>query len=157
MTTKTTDVAIATSEQNGVAVAEQKNEAMPMQTVDLNTGIFPSLDDAQAFPIDLMADYWTPEEKNEEKRLYFDKIAIRKVADQQTGDIIDLECAFFFEVIGGEAKSISNGSKRLVGVIQANNIQRGTPLLIKYMGKKKNKNNGFLSDNWSVKPLQIKI
>lgn len=136
---------VATIESNGLV------------TVDLN-GKLPSLADAEPFPFDLMADYWTPENEGESKRVYFDRISERAVADQQTGDIIDLECAFFLEEQeGGELKTISNGSKRLVGALQAYNIQKGTPMLITYMGKRKNRTNSFKSDVWSIRPLRISI
>jgi hypothetical protein len=110
-----------------------------------------------------MADYWTPEDKGESKRLFFDKIATRPVKDIQNEDVtIELECAFFLEQTTDnkgnvEVKSISNGSKRLVGALVANKIQRGTPLLITYLGKKKNSTNTFQSDSWSIKPLTISI
>lgn len=132
-------------------------ESNGLITVDLN-GKLPSLADAEPFPFDLMADYWTPESEGESKRVYFDRIAERAVADQQTGDVIDLECAFFLEEQGGgELKTISNGSKRLVGALQAYNIQKGTPLLITYLGKRKNRTNSFKSDVWSIRPLRIAI
>lgn len=136
--------AVAKIEENGVTV------------VDLN-GKLPDLDKAETYPYDLMADYWTPESKLESKRVFFDRISKRQVLDQQTGEVMELECAFFVEVIKGDAKSVSNGSKRLVGAIQANQIQRGTPLLITYLGKKKNATNAYQSDSWSLKVLKITI
>ncbi len=136
---------VAKIENNGLAV------------IDLN-GELPDLSKADVFPFDLMADYWTPEGTGESKRVHFDRIAERAVADQQTGETIDLECAFFLEQQGGgELKTVSNGSKRLVGALQAYNIQKGTPLLITYLGKRKNRTNQFSSDVWSIKPLRIAI
>ncbi len=136
---------VAKIENNGLAV------------IDLN-GELPDLSKADVFPFDLMADYWTPEGTGESKRVIFDRIAERAVADQQTGETIDLECAFFLEQQGGgELKTVSNGSKRLVGALQAYNIQKGTPLLITYLGKRKNRTNQFSSDVWSIKPLRIAI
>src|SRR4051812_19187073 len=113
MNTKSTAVATITKTETGIAIA------------DLNSGGLPDLSKANEYPFDLMADYWTPDNKGEEKRVFFDKIAERKVLDQQTGDAIDLECAYFYEQVNGEIKSVSNGSKRLVGAIEANNILRG--------------------------------
>jgi hypothetical protein len=131
-----------------------------MQVVDLTQGL-PDLSESKELPFDLMADYWTPTEKGESKRMFFDKIAIRQVKDMQTDALIELECAFFLEQTteGGkvQVKTVSNGSKRLVGAIVANEIQRGTPLLVTYMGKKKNNSNNFQSDIWSIKPLIINI
>ena len=146
------------SNQNGTAIAVREKSENGIQTVDLTSGNLPTLATAKEFPMDLMADYWTPEEKGESKRVYFDKFAERPVADQTTGDIIELECAYFLEEEdGGTYRSVSNGSKRLIGALQANGIKRGTPLLITYLGKKKNKTNSFQSDNWSVKILMLDL
>ncbi len=121
----------------------------------------PSLADAEALPIDLMSDYWTPETVGEKKRLFFDKVAPSRCKDNQTGAEIELDCAFFLEQtkIDGkqDVKSVRNGSKRLVGMIEGEGIQRGTPLEVTYLGKKKNSTNGFMSDQWRVRPLIIKI
>lgn len=144
------------SENKEVLVPGTKTQS-GLVLVDLTSGDLPDLSTADVFPFDLAADYWTPENKGESKRVMFDKIAPQKVLDQQTGEVIELECASFIEVVNGEAKSISNGSKRLVGALEANNIQRGAPLLITYLGKKKNKSNGFQSDSWSIKMLRLSI
>ena len=124
------------------------------------TGNLPNINSelAKALPIDLMSDYWTPEEVGEQKRVFFSKIGMRKVLDQETGELIDLESAFFIEQKeSGELSQVSNGSKRLVGAISAAEIQTGTPLLITYKGKKRNKSNQYSSDNWSVKPIIVNI
>lgn len=136
---------VATIEHNGLSV------------IDLN-GKLPDLSKADIYPFDLMADYWTPETPGENKRVIFDRIAERAVKDQQSDEVIDLECAFFLEQqSGGDFKTVSNGSKRLVGALQAHRIQKGTPLLITYLGKRSNRTNAFKSDSWSVKPLRINI
>jgi hypothetical protein len=142
--------------ENATQDVATQNNNVSFPTVDL-TKPLPSLDDAQSVPFDLMADYWTPETPGESKRMFFDRIDVRGVKDMNSEDIIDLECAFFLENINGEVKSVSNGSKRLVGALQANNIKRGTPLLVTYLGKKTNKTNSFKSDSWSVKPLVVNI
>ncbi|MFD2961582.1 MULTISPECIES: hypothetical protein [Olivibacter] len=139
-----TEVSVVNKTETGISI------------VDLN-GQLPDLTTADTFPFDLMADYWTPETPGESKRVFFDKIDTRKVLDQETQEAIDLECAFFIEVTDGNARTISNGSKRLVGALEAYGIQKGTPLLITYMGKKKNRTNSRQSDNWSIKPLKINI
>lgn len=131
---------------------------IPLQSFDINNG-FPDLKDATEIPMDLMSDYWTPEKPGESKKVFFDSIRERLVRDQQNPDIlIELPCAYFFEPdANGQVKTISNGSKRLVGVIEAYNIPRGTPLLLTYLGKKKNATNSYSSDQWSVKPLRLNI
>lgn len=152
------------SESNGVAVLEQPTEqglqtsnSIGMNVVDLSTDAFPDMDVAAVAPMDLMADYWTPQDKGEKKRVLFDRIGTRTVLDQQTQEQVELECAFFYEKVNGQIKSVSNGSKRLVGALQSNNIVRGTMLEIEYLGKKTNVTNSFKSDNWSIKPLIIPI
>lgn len=144
METKKSEVAVIENNSNGLVV------------IDMN-GVLPDLSTAEVMPFDLMADYWTPEKPMESKRVFFQKIDTRMVLDQQTQEIIELECAFFTEVTTEGARTVSNGSKRLVGSLQASNIQKGNPLLITYLGKKSNRTNGFKSDNWSVKPLKINI
>jgi len=135
-----------------------QKSTIELQVIDLTASI-PDLEMAQEVPFDLMADYWTPEAKGESKRVYFDCIKEREIRDIQDPNVTaTLRCAYFFEKEKGQpVKTISNGSKRLVGVIEDMKIQRGTPLLITYQGKKKNATNTFSSDNWSIKPLLIKL
>lgn len=128
-----------------------------LQPVDLEN--ISALHTAEAAPFDLMTDYWSPENKGESRRVLFDRIQTIQGVDPQSGEVIDLECAFFFyqEHADGPIKQIRNGSKRLVGTIQSYNLQRLTPLLIKYQGKIRNKNNPNLSDNWSITPLRVDV
>ncbi|WP_346236711.1 hypothetical protein ABDK00_014230 [Niabella insulamsoli] len=133
----------------------KRGESLNVETVSVDQ--IDLLEKGEAAPIDLMSDYWTPVDAGDKKRVLFDRIDIRPVLDEKSGEIIDLECAFFFAKENGAIKNISNGSKRLVGAITAYNIQKGTPLEITYLGKKKNKTNSLLSDNWSIKPLVINI
>lgn len=139
---------------NGVVKHEQLTNIIHVADLNRET---PNLDEATALPFDLMADYWTPQNPGESKRVFFDRIDLRSVKDMNTEETIDLECAFFIEKVNGEAKSISNGSRRLVGALQSLGIQRGSALQITYMGKRKNKSNNFMSDSWSIKPLVINI
>jgi hypothetical protein len=142
-------------QEQSVAVRDQ----IPMQVVDLTAGQLPDLDQATEVPLDLMADYWTPEAKGESKRVYFDCIKERLVRDQQDPNVVfPLTCAYFYEKVAGQpARTISNGSKRLVGLLESLQIPRGTALQITYLGKKKNATNQHSSDNWSVRPLLITI
>lgn len=129
----------------------------PIQVVDLEN--IASLNTAEETPFDLMSDYWSPMDRGETRRVLFDRIQPMGVVDQSTGEIVEMDCAFFFyqETPGGAVKQIRNGSKRLVGAIQSFNLQRGTPLQIRYLGKIKNKNNANLSDNWSITPLRVNV
>jgi hypothetical protein len=122
----------------------------------------PDLSTAVEEPIELGYLYWTPVTIGEFKRgvvigienSYYDK------TDEKTGEITDLElpCVIFAEQKpDGTWIKISNGSKRLVAVIeQALNsgaiIAGQTPIQMKYTGKKKNSTNGFSCDTFEVKP-----
>lgn len=129
-----------------------------LSVINLDKGEIPDLKNMTAMPFDLMSDYWTPEKAGESKRLVFDTIRTRMVKDMQTGEPIELQCAFFLERSeNGEVKTVCNGSRRLVGVIESYDIQRGAPMLITYMGKQKNRTNSYHSDIWSVKPLIINV
>lgn len=145
------------NQENQLAVQEPKG--FEVQTIDLSTG-FPNLDNADVIPVDLMADYWTPENSGEEKRVIFIEVKNRTVISQDpdaAGEVLDLACAYFATQENGEIKTVSNGSKRLVAALENFGAQRGMPFLITYLGKKKNATNAFKSDNWSVKPLRLAV
>lgn len=152
---------LALVEKNS-SLTVQNNGDLGVQAIDVNSGNLPDLEDADELPLDLMSNYWSPALPGETKRVFFDSIKTRAVQDQQNPEVvIDLPCAYFFEKVKDkngvpEIKTISNGSKRLVAAIENNNIQRGTPLVIEYLGKKRNATNSFSSDDWSVKPLILK-
>ena len=117
----------------------------------------PDLGEAEVLPIDMMTDYWTPEEKGETKRIFFNEIRDRDVLDKDSGEVFKLTCAYFMEKQeDGSYKTICNGSKRLVGVFEGSDITKYAPFEIVYMGKKSNSTNSFKSDSWSVKPLIIR-
>lgn len=144
---KTEDVAVATRPLG--------------QVFDLTGSVvsLPDLSKAVEMPLDLMSDYWTPENPGETKFVFFDRIDVSQVLTQDESPVlIDLECAYFLEQDSRmEIKSVRNGSKRLVGALLAQNVQRGTALKITYLGKKKNRSNAFKSDSWSIKPLILSI
>lgn len=118
----------------------------------------PDLSTADEIPLDLMSDYWTPENIGESKRVYFVKLDTVPAIDQQSGEEIELECAFFLERDEkGLIKQIRNGSKKLVAAMIINNTQKGAALKITYMGKKRNRTNANYSDNWSVLPLSVNL
>lgn len=140
-------------------LAKSNSNSLEIQTVNLQEG-FPDLETANVIPLDLMADYWTPEKDGESKRVIFMEVKTREVISQNTdtaGEVIELPCAYFATKDGDSIKTLSNGSKRLVAALENFGAQRGMPFLITYLGKKKNATNTFKSDNWSIKPLQIKV
>ena len=126
----------------------------------------PDLGNALESPIELGYLYWTPVNIGEYKRgvvigienSYYDRV------DDKTGEVteIELPCVIFAEQKpDGTWMKISNGSKRLVAVIETA-IKTGaivlgqTPIQLKYTGKKKNSTNGFSSDTFEVKPLMFR-
>lgn len=144
----------AITDQSVQLPAKQESGLQPLDLENIS-----ALHTADETPFDLMSDYWSPVDKGEQRRVLFDRIQTMATVDQSTGEVLDLECAFFFyqERPDGPIKQIRNGSKRLVGTLQSFNVPRLTPLLIKYQGKVKNKNNANLSDNWAITPLQVNV
>lgn len=140
---------------NGQIEVRKQSASAPLPMNQLSVNNIDALEAAESSSIDLMSNYWSPEMPGEVKRVIFDRIDISPVLAQDTGEVIDLECAFFFVKENGQVKQLRNGSKRLVGALQSYNILRGTPLEIRYMGKKQNRMNSFKSDNWSVTPLIV--
>lgn len=137
-----------------IAVTSGDEQQIPLQKVTIAN--ISALDSATVMPVDLMSNYWTPEKPGESKRVIFDRFDNTLVLSSDgTGELIELECAFFFIKEGDTVKRISNGSKRLVGSLQAAKVTNMMALEITYLGKKQNANNAFKSDNWSVKPLII--
>jgi hypothetical protein len=132
-------------------IAKQENNGIQIKTVNVNELSTLNLESAAVMPVDLMSDYWTPETVGESKRVVFTKVEPVSTIDQQSGEVIELECAFFVTPVDGKLQSIRNGSKKLVSAVQ--NLPANTPLLITYKGKVKNKSNGFKSDDWSIQPL----
>jgi len=152
----TPETAVVVADQ-GTAIAKADGNVQRFKPVDLeNAGDFPDLETASVLPMDLMSTYWTPETPGESKNVVFSHIDDSELIDPDSGEIKMLRTAHFFEQKNGEISSVRNASKRLVGAIESSKIGRGTPLRISYLGKKKNVNNAFKSDDWSVKPLLIK-
>ena len=153
----TPETAVVVANETGTAIAKADQNVQRFKTVDLESaGDFPDLETASVLPMDLMSTYWTPETPGESKNVVFSHIDDSELIDQDSGEIKMLRTAHFFEQKNGEISSVRNASKRLVGAIESSKIVRGTPLRISYLGKKKNVNNAFKSDDWSVKPLLIK-
>lgn len=142
------------SENESQLPAKSETGLQPIELENIS-----ALHSAEAAPFDLMGDYWSPEQPGESRRVLFDRIQPMDVVDQQTGEIVELNCAYFFyqEKPDGPIKQIRNGSKRLVGALESYKLAPRTALLIKYLGKKRNKNNPNMSDNWSITPLIVNV
>lgn len=148
------------SNGHGTAIAKADATVPRFQTVDLmkEASELPDLDTASELPLDLMSSYWTPEKEGETKNVFFSHVEDSSLIDGDTGEIKILRTAFFYEKTkDGDMKTVRNASKRLVGAIDSNGIMRGTPLRITYLGKKKNVNNAFKSDDWKITPLLINL
>lgn len=143
-------------------LVRKEQNVLNVVAVDLSKNL-PDLSKANELPVDLSGNYWTPEKQGETKRMFFVEIKPQKVLKFGTTDeIIELDCAVFLEQSNdGTVSTVLNGSARLVGVlnqyVDAGAIKQGTPLQITYNGKKKNKNNPNMSDNWSIRPLIVQI
>lgn len=140
-----------------------KNEKKEVGTLNA----LPKLSEQKPQAISLVAEYWTPENQGENKRVYIVGIANDFYEDEERGSI-ELPCVMMIEETDkGEHKAVKNGAKRLVAAIE-NAIKAGqivttkdyeqtgefpTGVLITYNGKKKNKNNAFQSDRFDVRLL----
>lgn len=116
------------------------------------------LSKAEPEPMEMSGEYWSPEEVGESKRLFFVQLMMESVLEQESGETRELLVAQFVENVNGELRTVRNGSRRLVGIFEqfANQTKAGDAFEITYLGKKKNKNNSFKSDSWSVKRLIFK-
>lgn len=120
----------------------------------------PNLHSAKTSPLEFSNTYWTPEIEGEFKVGVIVNICIQSFPDAENPEKEkDLLCIVMLSQNEDlTVTNISNGSKKLVSTIQeavenGNIVLEKTPLRITYLGKKKNKTNGFKSDNWSVKPI----
>lgn len=134
--------------------AQQPQNAVA--TVDFSK--LPDLSKAEPEPLEMSGEYWTPEKEGESKRLFYVGLAEETVLDMETGENRPLLVVRFAENAGGTLRAIRNGSRRLVGIFEQfqNSIQPGDAFEITYLGKRKNQNNQYKSDNWSVKRLILK-
>lgn len=135
-----------------------------MNTQDNNTAALSvfsqplaDLSKATPEPIEMAGDYWSPEHEGETKRLFFVGLHMEQAVNMDTGENTDLLTVRFVENNGGNLRVVRNSSRRLVGIFEsfASSIREGDAFEIQYLGKVKNKNNGFKSDSWSVRRLMI--
>lgn len=144
-----------------------KKEQQKMEVTTPNAGIFsnsmvsldspdfiPDIDSEETVQIELAQNYWTPDQIGESKAGVFMGVKLQTRIDPDTGEEEDpLPTANFLTKENGTVTSFTNASKILLGIMQ--DVPEGAAVRITYMGKKKNKNNSYSSDNWSVKPLNL--
>lgn len=112
---------------------KKQESSFEIQTADLSTSDLPSLEDAQELPIDLCGNYWTPEHAGEFRKMFFVEIKPQRVLSATNPDeLIDLDCATFLErTEDGTVQTVTNGSRRLVGIleqyIENGSLKTGTP------------------------------
>lgn len=116
----------------------------------------PNLAEFEVASVDLSYEYWTPEKEGESRRLFFMGVEQMDVPDHQDAEKnVSLDCAVFLQTdVSGEHKTVVNGSVRLRSIVEK--LTSETPVQITYRGKKKNRSNGNMSDQWSVVTLQKK-
>lgn len=126
--------------------------------VDLsNFKSVPDFNELEVQDVDLSIEYWTPVNKGEQRKCVFSHIEMRKVEDEETGEEKTLPTAIFYtRNAEGDVITFGNASKRLVGVFENANIEKGFLCMITFLGKEKNATNQYLSDRWKVNPLKLK-
>jgi hypothetical protein len=150
---------------------QQTEQPAPAQAVQqpvfnqqiITMPVMPDLRELQVGDIAFGSEYWTPQQAGEFKRglvMRFETQPYDKI-DDRTGEVaqIELRVLIFAEQINGKDwKFYANGGKRLMATVE-NAVNSGliipqkTPVVIKYLGKRKNTTNGFQSDDFEVKPL----
>ena len=115
----------------------------------------PSLAGCEIESADLAYEYWTPETEGEMRRVYFMGVESMDVPDHQDRDkMVTLESAVMLEeTTEGEFRTIVNASVRLRSILER--LETPKAVQITYRGKKKNRSNGNMSDDWSVVTLAV--
>ncbi len=115
----------------------------------------PSLIGCEIESADLACEYWTPEKEGESKRVYFMGVQAMEVPDHNNPDkMVELDSAVMLEEqADGSFSTIVNGSIRLRSILER--LEPPKAVQITYRGKKKNRSNGNMSDNWSVVTLVV--
>lgn len=134
----------------------QDNAIALVTNAEFFTGQLPDLEQAQASPLELNGEYWTPEKEGERRRMFFKDLRVEQAIDQKTGENVELLVAYFVEPLpDGRRRVVRQASRRLTAVFEnyADNIRPGMAFEITYKGKMKNKSNSNLSDTWSIVPL----
>ncbi len=118
---------------------------------------YEDIDKYEVASVDLSAEYWTPEKEGDIRRMIYVATEDRMVPDHKDSTKqIELATVVFLYPKDGKTSTVVNASKRLVAVFENNEIAEGTPVQVTYLGKKKNRTNGNMSDNWSVVVLKKK-
>lgn len=151
--TTTKEVATANTEaaNNGtnLPTSAPGSEYLGINPADLQL----SADDVQVQEIELAGQYWTPEEKGENKIVAFLGIHDRTTVDEDTGEAKKLPTVKFAALVNGAVTQLYNASTRLVGIFEDPMYKPGQKFLVTYVGKKASTKSGYKYDDWSVKPV----
>jgi hypothetical protein len=140
-------------------IPQSTHEGKPDQVttlplIQVNQIVSADLESMEVVELDLVPEYWTPQQPGESRRLIFLSVSDREDIDESTGEIKVLPTALFYIKDESGWKLLMNSSIRLVASIRNNKIPAKTPLLITYKGKRRNTTNQFSSDDWSIHPLK---
>jgi hypothetical protein len=105
--------------------------------------------------LNLVANYWTPVNKDENRRLIFIETKALRSINEETGEEKILNTCVFVDPTTKEV--VHQSSSRLVGVFERETPTPGEIFEIVYLGKIKNTTNAYMSDNWAVYRLKDSI
>lgn len=104
---------------------------------------------------DLSSEYWSPKEVGETRLMVFLGIEDREAPDfNDPNKKVTLETAVFAEPVGERFKTVTSAAKVLVSRLKEKEVPVGTPVEVSFSGTKKNKNNNFQSNQWSIYILE---
>ena len=150
-----TEVAVHNQAGTQIAKASDASKMFYHANLDeLNDENFPDLASMPTAPIDYAVQYWTPKPEGESRDVVFFELDHNyQSADPNTGETKTLPTAFFaWRDENGNIVKISNSTARLIAALENAKVRPGAGLTIQYLGKIKNKTNGYFSDNWRVLP-----
>lgn len=148
MNTNANEAAVATRDQ----FLSEVNPLDSMQVAAIANG--------EVLPFDMAANYWSPTEKGEKKRLIFQKIVTEPCPSFTDPTVmVDLEVAHFVEVVldkeTGEVTQnmVRTASKMIVSFLKTFNggVPKHAAMLIEYKGREKGKR--YMYDNWAIRPI----
>jgi hypothetical protein len=124
--------------------------------------VLPKLEAKNKGFIPVSVEYWSPATEGEEKLVYIAGVSYHDVPNMDTGEISSVECVMMLEQQEDKLCRYISASKVLVGNIK-DAISRGdivpmttlTPVAIAFIGKKKNRGNGKMSNRWQIIPLIV--
>ena len=105
--------------------------------------------------LNLVATYWSPQNKDESRKLVYIETKVLKHINEETGEEKLLNTCVFVDPATKEV--IHQSSARLVGVFEREMPAFGECFDIQYLGKIKNSTNAYMSDNWAVYRLKEAI